>query len=204
MAFFFSALVEALVVESSAESAIAAGAARKMSKLITVAIHSICFWCFCMLNASVQTIFTLTAFAGSFGIYIGCKKLNLTSFTPFMGFGQSICIHAACVLQQSVIILYSMKQYVIDELRAADYQALKTYLNEQYGSAALDEIQLAHTECRPQCFAVDLDDNRLACEFLVRSKSRVRCDCMDYATENQRNWLIGLIDSIFDRLQIKT
>ena len=134
-----------------------------------------------------------------------------------MGFGQSICIHAACVLQQSVIILYSMKQYVIDELRAADYQALKTYLNEQYGSAALDgiywipiapdiltEIQLAHTECRPQCFAVDLDDNRLACEFLVRSKSRVRCDCMDYATENQRNWLIGLIDNIFDRLQIKT
>jgi len=110
-----------------------------------------------------------------------------------------------------------MKQYVIDELRPADYKALKTYLSEQYGSAALDgiywipiapdmltEIQLAHTECRPQCFAVDLDDNRLACEFLMRSKSRVRCDCMDYATENQRNWLIGLIDNIFDRLQIKT
>jgi hypothetical protein len=110
-----------------------------------------------------------------------------------------------------------MKQYVIDELRPADYKALKTYLDEQYGLAAMDgiywipvaadmltDIQSAHTECRPQYFAVDLDGNRLACEFLVRSKNRVRCDCIDYATENQRNWLIGLIDNIFDRLNITT
>ena len=130
---------------------------------------------------------------------------------------QSICIHAACVLQQSVIILYSMKQYVIDELRPTDYKALKTYLDEQYGPATMDgiywipvaadiltDIQSAHSECRPQCFAVELDGNRLASEFLVRSKNRVRCDCIDYATENQRNWLIGLIDNIFDRLNIKT
>ena len=134
-----------------------------------------------------------------------------------MGFAQSICNHAACVLQQSVIILYFMKQYVIDELRPADYKALKTYLNEKYGPAAMDsiywipvaadiltDIQAAHTECRPYYCAVDLDDNRLACELLVRSKNRVRCNCIDYATENQRNWLIGLIDKIFDRLQIKT
>jgi hypothetical protein len=113
--------------------------------------------------------------------------------------------------------MFFMKQYVIDELRAADYKALKTYLDGQYGTAAMDgiylipvtadiltDIQSEHTECRPQYFAVDLDGNRLACEFLVRSKYRVRCDCIDYATENQRNWLIGLIDNIFDRLQIKT
>ncbi len=110
-----------------------------------------------------------------------------------------------------------MKQYVIDELRPADYKALETYLDTQYGPAAMDgiywipleadiltDIQSAHTECRPQYFAVDLDDNRLACEFLIRSKNRVRCDCLHYATESQRNWLIGLIDNIFDRMQIKT
>ena len=134
-----------------------------------------------------------------------------------MGSAQSICIHTACVLQQSVIILFFMKQYVIDELRSADYKALKTYLTEQYGPAEMDgiywipvaadmltDIQSEHTECRPQYFAVDLDGNRLACEFLVRSKNRVRCDCIDYATEHQRNWLIGLIDNIFNRLQIRT
>ena len=125
--------------------------------------------------------------------------------------------NAACLLQQSVIILYFMKQYVIDELRPADYKALKTNLNEQYGPAAMDgiywipiaaeiltDIQSRHSECRPHFFAVDLDGNRLACELLVRSKNRVRCDCIAYATENQRNWLIGLIDEIFAQLQIKT
>ncbi len=110
-----------------------------------------------------------------------------------------------------------MKQYVIDELRHADYKALKTYLDTQYGPAAMDgiyripiaadmltDIQSEHAECRPQYFAIDREDNLLACEFLVRSNNRLRCDCIHHATENQRNWLIGLIDNIFDRLQIKT
>jgi hypothetical protein len=110
-----------------------------------------------------------------------------------------------------------MKQYVIDELRPADYKALKTYLDEQFGPAAfggifwipleaglLTDIQAKHKQCRPQCFALDLDENRLACELLVRSKNRLRCDCIHYATKNQRNWLIELIDNIFDHLQIKT
>ncbi len=110
-----------------------------------------------------------------------------------------------------------MKQYVIDELRPADYKALKTYLDGQYGPSAVDgiywipvaaeiltDIQSEHTDCQPLHFAVDLDDKRLSCEFLVRSINRVRCECIEYATENQREWLIRLIDNIFDRLQIKT
>ena len=134
-----------------------------------------------------------------------------------MASARLICLHTACVLQQSVIIILFMKQYVIDELRSSDYKALKAFLDEQFGPAEMNgiywiplavdmltNIQLAHTECQPQYAAVDLEGNRLACEFLVRSKHRVRCDCIRYATENQRNWLISLIDNIFDQLQIKT
>ena len=67
-----------------------------------------------------------------------------------------------------------MKQYVIDELRSADYQALKKYLDEHYGPAALKGIywiplaakvltavQQAHRACQPHCVAVDLDPNRI-------------------------------------------
>ena len=110
-----------------------------------------------------------------------------------------------------------MKQYVIDELRAADYQLLKTYLDEHYGPGAMDgiywipvenglltDIQKAHRECRPHYFAVDLDENRIACEFLVRTNSFVRCDCIRYATDAQRSWLIALIDRIFIQLEIMT
>ena len=51
---------------------------------------------------------------------------------------------------------------------------------------------------------VDLDENRLACELLVRTKSRMRCDCISYATEVQRNWIVALIDDIFNQLNIVT
>ena len=109
-----------------------------------------------------------------------------------------------------------MKQYVIDELRPEDYKTLKKYLDAQYGPAAMDgiywvpvepdlltDVQHQHKECRPHYFALDLDQHRLACELLVRTKNRVRCNCIRYATENQRNWLIGLTDDIFHHLEIK-
>ena len=110
-----------------------------------------------------------------------------------------------------------MKQYVIDELRATDYESLKTYLQEHHGPAAMDgiywiplehdlltDIQKAHRECQPHYFAVDLDENRLALELLVRTQSKMRCDCIRYATQGQRNWLIALIDNIFNQLEIMT
>ena len=108
-----------------------------------------------------------------------------------------------------------MKQYVIDELRPEDHKALTKYLDEEFGSTAMDEIywipvdsnlltpiQLQHEDCRPHYLALDLEPDRLACELLVRTKNRMRCDCIHYATEQQRNWLIELIDTIFDRLGI--
>ena len=108
-----------------------------------------------------------------------------------------------------------MKQYVIDELRPEDHKALKKYLDEEYGPDTMDGIywipldagrlapvQAQHENCRPHYLALDLESDRLACELLVRTKSRMRCDCIQYATESQRNWLIQLIDNIFDRLEI--
>jgi hypothetical protein len=108
-----------------------------------------------------------------------------------------------------------MKQYVIDELRPEDYEALKKYLDEQFGQSEMDgiywipvatellaDIQLQHEECRPHLLALDLDHDRIACELLVRTKNRMRCDCIQYASEQQRNWLIELIDNMFNRLGI--
>ena len=110
-----------------------------------------------------------------------------------------------------------MKQYVIDELRATDYQSLKTYLQEHLDPATLDgvywiplakdlltDIQNAHRDCQPYYFAVEIDENRLAVELLVRTKSIMRCDCIGYATQAQRNWIIGFVDDIFNQLEIMT
>jgi hypothetical protein len=110
-----------------------------------------------------------------------------------------------------------MKQYVIDELRPEDHKKIQTYLKEKFGSSSvgdifwipidkemLTSIQAEHVECQPFYFALDLEPNLLACEFLVRTKSNVRCNCMDYATQDQRNWLISKVDSIFSELNIIT
>ncbi|MDP2643694.1 MAG: hypothetical protein Q8P24_02025 [Desulfobacterales bacterium] len=110
-----------------------------------------------------------------------------------------------------------MKQYVIDELRPADYEKLKTYLEQHVSPGSLpgiywialeqkllNDLQAAHTECRPFYFAMELRSDALASEFLIRTQNRLRCDCIGYAMEEQRQWIIRFADSIFERLEIKT
>ena len=109
-----------------------------------------------------------------------------------------------------------MKQFVIDELRPADYQTLKSHLDDVFDAAAMDgiywlplatevlsEIQIKHIDCQPFYFAIDLEPDRLAVELLVRTQNQIRCDCMAHATETQCLWLIRQLDAIFERLEIK-
>jgi hypothetical protein len=110
-----------------------------------------------------------------------------------------------------------MKQYVIDELRRKDYELIKAYMEENFLSSDVDgifwirldrkilsEIQMAHADCQPFYFAVDLEPNLITFEMLIRTQNRIRCSCMRYATDTQRNWLLKLADDIFDELGIKT
>ncbi|MFH1102616.1 MAG: hypothetical protein V1714_02475 [Pseudomonadota bacterium] len=116
-----------------------------------------------------------------------------------------------------MLLFSEMKQYVIDELRPWEYKKVKACLDERFFHGSVDgiywipiiqeiltECQVEHVSCQPFYFALEITETRLSCELLVRTKDRVRCDCMGYATELQRNWLIQLIDSIFNELQIKT
>lgn len=108
-----------------------------------------------------------------------------------------------------------MKQYVIDGLRLEDVEKLKCYCNERFGNASLgaiywveipesilNEIQMAHRDCAPHFFTIELDGDRLSCEFLVRIKKSVKCDCMAYADQKQREWIMDEMDAILDGLDI--
>ena len=109
-----------------------------------------------------------------------------------------------------------MKQYVIDELRPEDFSRLKDYLDKNLLPSGvtgiywlpidqnnLADIQLEHIDCQPYYFALDLEPNLIACELLVRSEKRIRCSCIGYATKQQRNWVIEVVDAMFDSLEIK-
>jgi hypothetical protein len=109
-----------------------------------------------------------------------------------------------------------MKQYVIDQLRPQDYINLKTHLDAGYPQAGLPGIyrisidpgiltqnQLAHTECHPYYFAIELNPNAISCELLVRSSQKLRCICMGYATKSQRDWLIDWIDAMMNETGVR-
>lgn len=110
-----------------------------------------------------------------------------------------------------------MKQYVIDELRPADYQTVKKFLDDHYAVQGFDGLyrievpqkllsatQKDHQACGPFYFAVELMPRQLSCELLVRSQERIRCDCIGYATQAQRDWIVQLVDGIFEKLSIVT
>jgi len=110
-----------------------------------------------------------------------------------------------------------MKQYVIDELRPDDNKKLKAYLDENFNSSNIDGIywiplghenltvaQTEHSECQPFYFAIELKPDIMACELLIRTKRRVRCACISYATQKQLNWLISFVDGMLDKLEIIT
>jgi hypothetical protein len=108
-----------------------------------------------------------------------------------------------------------MKSYVIDELRYQDYEKLKAYLDQTYGQEDLGGLywlplpenqlgpaQEGHDSCRPFYLALELLEDRLACELLVRTRERVSCNCISYATAEQREWLINVVDAIIEKLEL--
>jgi len=66
----------------------------------------------------------------------------------------------------------------------------------------LTDIQVRHAECQPFYFSILLEPESIAFEMLVRTKKTIRCECVTYATDKQRDWLITFADSIFEQLEI--
>ncbi len=110
-----------------------------------------------------------------------------------------------------------MKQYVVDQLRPNDYENLRNYLDENHGPVqmggiywipidkdVLNETQAGHAECQPYYFALELNLDSLSAELLIRTLSKVKCQCMAYADSIQRNSILGFVDNLLDKLEIST
>lgn len=110
-----------------------------------------------------------------------------------------------------------MKQYVIDQLRENDFLQLEHYLdnNSEAGElpgiywilvpkSLLEKTQLDHPDCQPFYFAVNLDRNSIRFELLIRTRNRLRCGCIQYASPKQREHIINYADQLFEKLNLKT
>lgn len=124
-------------------------------------------------------------------------------------------IRHTCGAPATLVYPLPMKQYLIDELRLEDYEKIKTYLDDNIKKSPVEGLywiplapeqlaasQAAHPECGPHYFALELQEDRIACEFLVRAEQIIRCSCIGYATPAQRNWLMDAVDAILEKLDI--
>jgi hypothetical protein len=110
-----------------------------------------------------------------------------------------------------------MRQLVLDEINRADLPRLRDYLHGHATASSLEGIwwvdlpedllspsQFEHQECRPFRFAVELGDDFVRLEFLIRSREKMRCTCIDYATRAQRDFILAYADRLVEDLGLRT
>ncbi len=110
-----------------------------------------------------------------------------------------------------------MKQYVLDQLREGDFLKLEDYLNDNAEPGDLpgiywvtipeplyEKLQHEHSDCQPFYFAINLSRQAISFELLIRTRKRLRCGCIHYASPKQRDYVLTYADGLFEKLQIVT
>ena len=109
-----------------------------------------------------------------------------------------------------------MKQYVIDQLKEADYHRLKDHLDQNLETTMMDgiyrvdlpadlltDVQREHATCQPFYFAINLDFSKVSFELLVRTRQMLHCPCMGYADGRQRDFILQYADRLLEQLDIR-
>ena len=68
----------------------------------------------------------------------------------------------------------------------------------------LSRTQYEHKSCRPYVFPVELGDDWFKAEFFVRTLEGMGCDCQDYATAQQREFILDFSHAMIDVLDVRT
>jgi hypothetical protein len=110
-----------------------------------------------------------------------------------------------------------VRQYLLDEISRQDIPRVRAYLHEHAAASSLEDIwwvdlpedllspeQFEHRGCRPFRFAVELGENFVRFEFLIRSRETMRCTCVGYATRQQRDYILAQADRLLEDLALRT
>ena len=110
-----------------------------------------------------------------------------------------------------------MRAYLLDEISAPDMGKITIYLKERSIRSRLNSIfwveipadllsktQYEHKSCRPYVFAAELGDNWFKAEFFIRTLEGMGCDCQNYATPQQREFILNFSNTMVDALDIRT
>ena len=109
-----------------------------------------------------------------------------------------------------------MRQFLVDELSREERDNLENYLKRTLKRGPMEGMfwlavppdlwgaaQQGHEACGPFYFGVELTENKLIVELLVRSESNLHCSCISYATPAQREFLLRFLDTMLAEEHIR-
>ncbi len=109
-----------------------------------------------------------------------------------------------------------MRNYLLEDIYEEDLKKITEALTELEFTGGLDGIfyipvpdsllqdeQKEHLgECGPYFMALEVLENELKLELLVRARNKLRCSCVCYATPEQRNHMLDYLDNFISDLEI--
>jgi len=110
-----------------------------------------------------------------------------------------------------------MRAYLIDEISPSDMEKITLFLKENSSQSSMEAIfwveipedlltgiQFEHKNCRPHVFAMEKGDDWVKAEFFIRSLKSMACDCQNYCTPQQREFIFNFVHHMIDALNIRT
>lgn len=109
-----------------------------------------------------------------------------------------------------------MRQFVINELSADEREKIDAYLQNNARAAGiagafwleipeslLGAAQRGHEQCGPFLFAIEVGDDFVCFELLVRSQTNLHCSCTAYPTPEQRAYLLDAVDTMVKNVNLQ-
>ncbi len=109
-----------------------------------------------------------------------------------------------------------MRSYFIQEISPADMPKLLEALSSKAYKIPIKGLfwitlprhlhsgkQLEHVKCGPYYMAVEAGDDWLKLELLVRCEQKIRCECIAYATAEQRQYMMEYLDQLIRNQDVR-
>jgi len=109
-----------------------------------------------------------------------------------------------------------MRIYMVNDLTPDQMTKLRAHLDRKDMASAMDGLywldmpenllsdeQREHLQgCGPYSMGLELLDDCVQLELLVRARNKIRCSCVAYADAEQRTFAIDAVDTLFHDLDI--
>ncbi len=109
-----------------------------------------------------------------------------------------------------------MRQIILDELSPMERDNIDSYLKRMLGKGPmiglywleipehlLSETQAEHNQCAPYYAGVEMENNSVRFELLIRNATNLHCSCTHYATPSQRQYILDFIDTMIEDERIQ-